>query len=71
MAQRYGVFAFFGDASQAEGRMDIEDYAAGLVEELAPDARSSGPAGGRRRRAGERNREFGLYDEFAEAFSTR
>ena len=33
LAQRYGVLAFFGDMNSAEGRVDIEDYAARLVEE--------------------------------------
>ena len=39
LAQRYGVLAFFGDMNSAEGRVDIEDYAARLVEDLAEDAR--------------------------------
>ena len=38
LAQRYGVLAFFGDMSGAEGRVDIEDYTARLVEDLAEDA---------------------------------
>ena len=42
LAQRYGVLAFFGDMNSAEGRVDIEDYAARLVEELAEDARELG-----------------------------
>ena len=42
LAQRYGVLAFFGDMNSAEGRVDIEDYAARLVEELAQDARELG-----------------------------
>ena len=40
VAQRYGVLAFFGDPSREGGRVDIDDLAAGLVEELAPDARA-------------------------------
>ena len=42
LAQRYGVLAFFGDMNSTEGRVDIEDYAARLVEELAEDARELG-----------------------------
>ena len=42
IAQRYGVFAFFGDAERKEGRIDIDDYVAALVEEIAPDARALG-----------------------------
>ena len=42
VAQRYGVFAFFGDAECEDGRIDIDDYLAALVEELAPDARALG-----------------------------
>ena len=41
-AQRYGVFAFFGDAGSGSGRVDIEDRLAVLVEELVPDARALG-----------------------------
>ena len=41
LAQRYGVFAFFGDP-EAGGRMDIEDHASRIVEELADDARALG-----------------------------
>ena len=39
LAQRYGVLAFLGD-TYGGGRMDIADYAAALVEELAADARA-------------------------------
>ena len=42
IAQRYGVLAFFGDRSAGGGRVDIHDYAAELVEELADDARALG-----------------------------
>ena len=35
IAQRYGVVAFFGDRAAAGGRVDIDDYAAELVEALA------------------------------------
>ena len=42
LAQRYGVLAFFGDMFGAEERVDIEDYTARLVEELAEDARKLG-----------------------------
>jgi len=42
IAQRYGVFAFFGDRSSGSGRVDIADYAAELVEELAVDAAALG-----------------------------
>ena len=38
IAQRYGVFAFFGGREGA--RMDIDDYLAGLVDEIAGDARA-------------------------------
>ncbi len=41
LAQRYGVLAFFGDDG-SEGRVDIEDHAAALVEQLADDARALG-----------------------------
>ncbi len=41
LAQRYGVLAFLGDTERG-GRVDIADYAAELVEELAPDARALG-----------------------------
>lgn len=39
LAQRYGVLAFLGDVARG-GRMDIEEYTAALVEQLAPDARA-------------------------------
>ena len=42
IAQRYGVLAFFGDRSAGGGRVDIDDFAAELVEELADDARALG-----------------------------
>ena len=42
IAQRYGVLAFFGNRSADGGRVDIDDYAAALVEELADDARALG-----------------------------
>ncbi len=42
VAQRYGVLAFFGDAAREDGRVDIDDFAADLVEELASDARALG-----------------------------
>ena len=41
LAQRYGVLAFFGDP-RGGGRMDIDDWTAELVEELAGDARALG-----------------------------
>ena len=41
LAQRYGVLAFLGDTHEG-GRIDIEDYAIRLVEELAGDARALG-----------------------------
>ena len=41
LAQRYGVLAFFGNEG-SEGRVDIEEYAAALVEQLAGDARALG-----------------------------
>ena len=41
LAQRYGVFAFLGDTHDG-GRMDIDDYARGLIEQLAEDARALG-----------------------------
>ena len=40
VAQRYGVFAFFGDRTDAGARVDIDDYLAALVEQLAEDARA-------------------------------
>ena len=42
IAQRYGVFAFFGDRNSGTGRVDIADYLAELVEELATEARALG-----------------------------
>ena len=42
IAQRYGVHAFFGDRVSGGGRVDIDDYAATLVDELADDARALG-----------------------------
>ena len=42
IAQRYGVLAFFGDRASGGGRIDIDDYAAALVETLADDARALG-----------------------------
>ena len=42
LAQRYGVLAFLGDTDGAGGRVDIEDYAARLVEDLVEDARELG-----------------------------
>ena len=41
LAQRYGVLAFFGDEGSV-GRVDIEDHAAALVEQLDGDARALG-----------------------------
>ena len=41
LAQRYGVLAFLGDEG-SDGRVDIEDYAAALVEQLTDDARALG-----------------------------
>ena len=41
-AQRYGVLAFLGDVRGSGGRVDIEDYAARVVEELAGDAHDLG-----------------------------
>ena len=42
LAQRYGVLAFLGDVRGSGGRVDIEDYAARVVEELAGDAHDLG-----------------------------
>ena len=42
IAQRYGMFAFFGDRLSGGGRVDIDDFVAGIVEELAEDARELG-----------------------------
>ncbi len=41
LAQRYGVLAFLGDEG-SDGRVDIEDHAAALVDQLADDARALG-----------------------------
>ena len=41
LAQRYGVMSFLGDHEQG-GRMDIDDYTAQLIEDLADDARALG-----------------------------
>ena len=40
IAQRYGVFAFFGDQALPGGRVDIQDFLEELVGELAADARA-------------------------------
>ena len=40
IAQRYGVFSFFGDRHGTGERVDIDDYLKQLVEELASDARA-------------------------------
>ncbi len=40
IAQRYGVFALFGARTGTGARMDIDDYLAELIEELAADARA-------------------------------
>ena len=42
IAQRYGVFAFFGDTSGNAGRVDIQDFLAELTTELAEDAAALG-----------------------------
>ena len=42
LAQRYGVLAFLGNVWGGGGRVDIEDYATRLVEDLAADARELG-----------------------------
>ena len=42
IAQRYGVFAFFGDCEREGGRVDIDDLVKELVEELAEDASALG-----------------------------
>ena len=39
VAQRYGVFAFFGDPSAESGQVDIDDMMAELIEQLIDDAR--------------------------------
>ena len=38
IAQRYGVFSFFGDLDSDTGRVDIQDHLASLLQELAEDA---------------------------------
>ena len=40
IAQRYGVFAFFGDTEANDGRIDIQDFLNALITELAEDARA-------------------------------
>ncbi len=40
LAQRYGIFAFFGDRNSADGRVDILDYLAELLALLADDAKA-------------------------------
>ena len=42
LAQRYGVLAFLGDVRGTGGRVDIEDHAARLVDDLTDDARALG-----------------------------
>lgn len=42
IAQRYGVFAFFGDAVGGKGRIDIQDLLDALLAELAEDAHALG-----------------------------
>ena len=42
VAHRYGTLAFFGDAAQESGRVDVDDFMHELVEKLAPDARELG-----------------------------
>ena len=42
IAQRYGVFAFFGDRTSGTGRVDVADYLSEMVDELAADARALG-----------------------------
>ena len=39
LAQRYGVVAFLGD-TEGSGRLDIDEYAGTLVDELADDAKA-------------------------------
>ena len=39
VAHRYGTLAFFGDAAQESGRVDVDDFMHELVEKLTPDAR--------------------------------
>ncbi|MDE2914894.1 MAG: YbdK family carboxylate-amine ligase [Paracoccaceae bacterium] len=42
VAQRYGVFSFFGDRSSGTGRIDIQDYLEETLEEVRDDARELG-----------------------------
>ena len=42
IAQRYGVFAFFGDRTSGTGRVDIADYLSEVVDALTPDAQALG-----------------------------
>ena len=42
VAQRYGVFAFFGDSKRQKGVVDIHDEVFGLIEDLIPDAQALG-----------------------------
>ena len=42
LAQRYGVLALLGNVYGSGGRVDIEDYAAALFENLAEDAQALG-----------------------------
>ena len=42
IAQRYGNFAFFGDPDREGGRVDIDDFVAELLEDIAPDALALG-----------------------------
>lgn len=42
IAQRYGVFAFFGDGEREGGRVDIDDLVSELVVDLEDDARALG-----------------------------
>lgn len=42
IAQRYGVFAFFGDRTSGVGRVDIADYLSEMVDALTPDAQALG-----------------------------
>ena len=41
LAQRYGVVAFLGDTEES-GRLDIDEYAGSLVEDLTEDAQALG-----------------------------
>ena len=42
IAQRYGVFAFFGDSGREDGVVDIHDEVLALIDRLIPDARALG-----------------------------